>query len=182
MAYRTVEVSWVPRSRGSWATFSAARQESARLWGDLVERHHRIRRLNWTWPSKARWQRWAKRRYPNLSAQSAQQVIGEFCEAVESSRRLRANGHTRARYPWKKPKYRAVPYTNQDARLRDGVLRLPNGKAGALLVRLLTTVMLPGRLMEARLEFGRVLLVCEVPDAARPSGPTIGIDLGVNTL
>src|SRR5688572_24394329 len=156
MAYRTVEVSWVPRSRGSWATFSAARQESARLWADLVVRHHRIRRLNWKWPSKARWQRWAKRKYPHLSAQSAQQVIGEFCEAVESSRRLRANGHADARYPWKEPKYRAVPYTNQDARIRNGVLRLPNGTAGALLIKLPSTVTLPGRLMEVRLEYARV--------------------------
>jgi len=51
------------------------RQEAARLWNDLVRRHHRIRRLGWTWPSKARWQRWAirpKGRYPGISAQSAQ--------------------------------------------------------------------------------------------------------------
>jgi putative transposase len=182
MAYRTVDVSWVPRSRRAWATFTAARKESARLWSDMVERHHRIRRLHWTWPSKARWQRWAKRKYPHLSAQSAQQVIGEFCEAVESSRCLRANGHAEARFPWKQPKYRAVPYTNQDAKIRNGMLRLPNGQAGALLVRLPSTVTLPGRLMEVRLEYTRVVLVCEVPDAARPAGPTIGIDLGVNTL
>ena len=182
MGYRTIEVSWLPRSRSGWATFTAGRLESARLWGDLVERHFRIRRLCWTWPSKARWQRWAKRKYPNLSAQSAQQVIGEFCEAVVSARRLRAGGHPEARYPWKKAKYRSVPYTNQDAKLRNGVLRLPNGKAGALLVRIPNTVTLPGRLMEARLELGRVLLVCEVPDQTRPAGPTIGVDLGVNTL
>jgi putative transposase len=172
----------MPRSRSGWATFTASRLESARLWADLVERHFRIRRLNWKWPSKARWQRWVKRRYLSLSAQSAQQVIGEFCEAVESSRRLRANGHAESRYPWKKSKYRAVPYTNQDAKIRDGVLRLPNGKAGSLLVRLPSTVTLPGRLMEARLEFGRVLLVCETPAVARSAGPTIGVDLGVNTL
>jgi putative transposase len=182
MGYRTVEVSWLPRSRGDWATFTASRLESARLWGDLVERHFRIRRLNWKWPSKARWQRWAKRRYPNLSAQSAQQVIGEFCEAVTASRQVRANGDASARYPWKKRRYRGVPYTNQDAKLRDGVLRLPNGKAGALLVRMPGSLALPGRLMEVRLEFGRVLLVCETPDVGRPSGPTIGVDLGVNTL
>lgn len=182
MGHRTIDVSWLPRSQGDWATFTASRLESARLWGDLVERHFRIRLLNWTWPSKARWQRWVKRRYPNLSAQSAQQVIGEFCEAVESSRRLRANGHAESRYPWKKPKYRSVPYTNQDAKVRDGALRLPNGKAGPLLIRLPRTVTLPGRLMEVRLEFGRLLLVCEIPDVARPAGATIGVDLGVNTL
>jgi hypothetical protein len=80
------------RAPTGWATFTASRHEAARLWNDLVRRHHRIRRLNWTWPSKARWQRWAKGRYPGLSAQSAQQIIGEFCEAVDSCRQLRRNG------------------------------------------------------------------------------------------
>jgi putative transposase len=36
--------------------------------------------------------------------------------------------------------------------------------------------------MEVRLCCRRVLLICEVPDAPRGTGPTIGVDLGVNTL
>src|SRR5262245_2273268 len=94
-----------------------------------VVRHHRIRRLNWRWPSKARRQRWAitpKRRYPGLSAQSAQQIIGEFCEAVDSCSQLRRNGHAAARYPWRLRRYHDVVYTNQDARRRDGRLVLPH--------------------------------------------------------
>ncbi len=83
MSYRTIEIAWRPRTTSAWATFTASRQEAARLWNDFVRRHHRFRRLSWTWPSKARWQRWANQgRYPGLSAQSAQQIIGEFCEAV----------------------------------------------------------------------------------------------------
>jgi putative transposase len=151
------------------------------LWADLVERHFRIRRLGWRWPSKARWQRWARRKYPHLSAQSAQQVIGEFCEAVESAKRLRKTDPG-ARYPWHKGRYRDVPYTNQDARVRDGCLLLPNGKAGTLRIRMPDTVLLPGRVMEVRLSFGCVRIVCEAADASSPAGPTIGVDLGVNTL
>jgi hypothetical protein len=41
---------------------------------------------------------------------------------------------------------------------------------------------LPGRLMEVRLGYGEVELVCEVLTEPRPPGPTIGIDLGVNTI
>jgi putative transposase len=155
--------------------------EAARLWADLVERHFRIRRLCWRWPSKARWQRWAKRKYPYLSAQSCQQVIGEFCEAVEATRRVRTVDPS-ARYPWHKARYRDVPYTNQDALVRDGCLLLPNGKAGRLRIRMPDGVVLPGRMMEVRLCFGRVQIVCQVPDEALPPGPTIGVDLGVNTL
>jgi len=77
-----------------------ARVEAARLWADLVARHHRLRRLNWRWPSKARFQTWAKGRYPGLSAQSTQQIIGEFVEAVDATRHLRKNGHDEACYPW----------------------------------------------------------------------------------
>jgi putative transposase len=182
VSYRTVETCWKPRTPSGWATYSAARREAARLWNDLVERHHRLRRRNLRWPSKARWQRWAKRRYPALSAQSVQQIIGEFCEAVHSIRQLRKNGHTEARYPWRRLRYRDVVYSNQDARIRDGCLILPNGTSGALRIRLPPAVELPGRLMEVRLGLHRVGIVCEVPEEPQPAGPTIGVDLGVNTL
>src|SRR5215475_4744212 len=175
MNYRTIEVAWRPRTSAAWATFTASRQEAARLWNDLVRRHHRIRRLGWTWPSKARWQRWAKGRYPGLSAQSVQQIISEFCEAVDSCRQLRRNGYEEARYPWKLRRYRDVVYTNQDARIRDGRLLLPHGTSGTLHIRLPDTVTLPGRLTEAR-------LICEVADVARRQQTVIGVDLGVNTL
>jgi putative transposase len=180
--YRTIEIAWRPRRTTEWATFTASRQEAARLWNDLVLRHHRLRRTGWKWPSKVRWQQWAKGRYPGLSAQSAQQIVGEFCEAVESCRQLRKNGQTEARYPWKLRRYRDVIYTNQDARIRDGHLLLPHGTSGTLRIRLPATVTLPGRLMEVRLSFGVVRLVSAVPDAPHPRQTFIEVDLGVNTL
>jgi len=182
MSYRTVELAWTPRNTTEWATFAAGRREAARLWNDPVWRHHRIRRLNWKWPSKARWQRWAKGRYPGLSAQSAQQLIGEFCEAVDSCRQVRKNGLAEARYPWRLRRYHDVVYTNQDARIRDGRLVLPHGTSGTLRIRLPDTVTLPGRLMEARLSYGTVRLICEIPDTSRAQQTVIGVDLGVNTL
>jgi putative transposase len=182
MSYRTIEIAWLPRSTRDWLTFTASRKEAARLWSNLVVRHHRIRCLGWRWPSKARWQRWAKGWYPGLSAQSAQQLIGEFCEAVESCRQLRKNGQPNARYPWRKPRYHDVVYTNQDARMRDGQLILPHGHSGPLRIPLPEAITLPGRLMEVRLSYGVVRLICEVPDAPRSQQAVIGVDLGVNTL
>lgn len=184
MGYRAIEVTWRPRTQTEWATFTASRREAARLWGDLVVRHHRIRRLGWRWPSRVRWQRWAKGRYPGLSAQSAQQIVGEFCEAVDSCRQLRKNGQPaeHARYPWRKPRYHDVVYTNQDARLRNGRLMLPHGQSGRLSIHLPDTIPLPGRLMEVRLSYGVVRLICEIADIPRPQQTVIGVDLGVNTL
>jgi putative transposase len=191
MSYRTSEIAWRPRTTTAWATFSASRQEAARLWNALVRRHQRIRRLGWGWPSKARWQRWAKGRYPGLSAQSVQQLISEFCEAVDSCRQLRRNGDAAARYPWRLRRYHDVVYTNQDARIRDERLILPHGRSGILRIRLPAAMTMPGRLLEVRLSYGRVRVVCELLDAPhlqpnpRPQQTvqtSIGVDLGVNTL
>jgi putative transposase len=182
VAYRTITLAWLPRSASGWWTFTASRREAGRLWSDLTERHFRLRRRNLKWPSKARWQQWARGRYPGLHSQSVQQIIAEFCEAVESTRQRRKNGHAKAAYPWKKARYRDVVYTNQAPRFGDGWMLLPNGQSGTLRVRLPKDVALPGRLIEVRLAYRRLLLVCEVPDEARPAGPTIGVDLGVNTL
>ncbi len=180
MSYRTIEIKWQPRTRAEWATFTAARKEAARLWGDIVERHYRIRRMNLRWPSKERWQKWAKGRYPNLHSQTVQQIIADFVEAVEAIRQLRKHGHDEANYPFHKPKYKNVIYTNQAAVIRNGVMTLPNGGSGKLRIKL--PVLLVGRLMEVRLAYGKVELVCELADEARTEGATIGIDLGVNTL
>ncbi len=182
MSYRTVEIKWMPDTASGWATYTAARVEAARLWGDLAARHRRIRCMNWRWPSKARFQKWAKGRYPGLSAQSVQQIVGEFVEAVNATRQLRKGGHDEARYPWKRPRYRDVLYTNQSVRIKSNRLVLPNGKSGHLRVPLPDGRPLPGRLMEVRLCIGRVLLVCEVPDEPRRQQTVVGIDLGVNTL
>ncbi|MBI3961378.1 MAG: transposase [Deinococcus sp.] len=173
---------WLPHARTDWQTFTDARKEAARLWNDMVVRHQRIRRLNWRWPSRRRWERWAKCRYPRLHSQSVQQIIGEFDEAIRSARQLRQKGDLAARYPWKLHRYRDVIYTNQAARIVGGDVILPNGGRKALRVHLPPNLILPGRLIEARVSYGRVLLVCEVPDEAHPAQTSIGVDLGVNTL
>ena len=182
VAHRTLEIAWTPLSKEGWATFTASRLEAARLWSDLVVRHRRIRRLRWKWPSKGRWEKWAAKKYPALHSHSVQQIIGEFLEAVTSATELRKKGYQEARYPWKTPKYHDVPYSNLGAIVRQGHVVLPNGKAGKLKVRIPKGITLPGRLMEARLLFGRLLIVCQTPDSELPPGPVIGVDLGVNTL
>src|SRR5262249_59991151 len=61
-------------------------------------------------------------------------------------------------------------------------LILPHAKSGTLRIRLPETVTLPGRLMEVRLAYGVVRLVCAVLEAPRPQQTVIGVDLGVHTL
>lgn len=185
MPHRTVEIAWTPHTRCGWVAFTASRREAARLWSRLVRLHTFIRARHWPWPTRYQLMRWAKGKFPYLHSQSVQQLISEFCEAVASARQLRRRGHLEARYPYRTPRYKDVVYTNQAARLRDRSLILPNGQSGLLRIRLPRDLTLPGRLMEVRLSYGVVRLVCAVDLwTAQPAETrlVIGVDLGVNTL
>ncbi len=125
-----------------------------------------------------------------MSAQSVQQVVKDFCDTLTATTAARkaqkiAGLEVTTKYPWRSAHYRNVPYTNQDAVLRGGILRLSHGRGGtqALSLRFPKKLPLPGRLMEVQLAYGVIRIVCEVgtaPDA--PQGLPVGVDLGVNTL
>ncbi len=181
MGYRTIKFAWVPSTRENWSAFTAVRKEAARLWSWLVERHADIRQQGGKWPSKADLQKEIKGLFPGLHSQSAQQIVADFCEAITSAESLRKKGDPFC-YPHRKTLYRQVLFTNQAPRFRDGRMILPCGKDGYLSVCIPKGVVLPGRVMEIRLDYGEVEIVCEVPNEVRPIGPTIGVDLGVNTV
>lgn len=181
----------MPRTDAEWAAFTLARAEAARLWSAMVTRHARIRRYPWMkWPSRARWDRWARGKFPGISAQSVQQVVAEFLDAISATTTARkaqraAGEEVTAKYPWKtRAKYRDVTYTNQGAVVRGGVLQLSNGKGNApLRITLPAGRPMLGRLMEVSLAYGVVRLVCKVADSdVVADGPLVGVDLGVNTL
>ena len=180
MGYRTIKFAWVPSTRENWSAFTAVRKEAARLWSWLVERHADIRHQGGKWPSKADLQKEIKGLFPGLHSQSAQQIVADFCEAITSAESLRKKGDPFC-YPHRKTLYRQL-FTNQAPRFRDGRMILPCGKDGYLSVCIPKGVVLPGRVMEIRLDYGEVEIVCEVPNEVRPIGPTIGVDLGVNTV
>ncbi len=75
MGYRTIEIIWMPDRPSQWATYTAARTEAARLRADLVARHHRLRRLNWGWPSKATVQ-WRNKRLASAVSKQSTMVKG----------------------------------------------------------------------------------------------------------
>ena len=177
MAYRTIKFAWLPSTCQGWLIYTSVRKEAARLWSWLVERHATIRQLGGKWPSKADIQKEIKGLFPGLHSQSVQQIVADFCEAVASAESLRKRGEP-YEYPHRKTTYRQVLFTNQAPRFRDGRMVLPCGKAGSLEIHLPRGVTLPGRMMEVRLGYGSVEIVCEVLIEPRPAGPTIGVDLG----
>ncbi len=181
MSYRTVKFSWLPSTCEGWVIFTSVRKEAARLWSWLVERHAEIRMRGGKWPTRNELQKEIKGRFPGLHSQSAQMILHDFCEAVASAESLRRKGEP-YEYPYCKTTYRQVLFTNQAPRFRDGFMVLPCGQAGYLEVFMPKGVTLPGRMMEVRLGYGEVEIVCEVITEPQDAGPTIGIDLGVNTI
>ena len=173
---RQPDNTWVAKK-----IFTSVRKEAARLWSWLVERHATIRQLGGRWPHMADLRKEVKGLFPGLHSQLVQMILDDFCEAVASAESLRKKGEP-FEYPHCKTQYRQVLFSNQAPCFRDGRMILPCGTAGKLSVRIPKGVMLPGRLMEVRLSYGEVEIVCEVQDEVRPVGPTIGIDLGVNTV
>ena len=161
MAYCTINIDWLPGGAREWATFTAVRKEAGRLWSWLVERHASSRQAGEEWPTKAQLQKEIQRKFPGLHSQSAQQTVADFCEAIASAESIRRKGEP-FEYPHRKTMYRQVIFTNQGAKYRDGLLILPCGKDGKLTVRIPKGVVLPGRLIEVRLDYGRVEIVCEV--------------------
>jgi transposase len=181
MSYRTIKIDWLPTSRTQWKAFTAARLEVGRLWSWLVERHAQARQHGGQWPTKTALQQEIKRQFPNLHSQSAQQTVADFCEAIASAESLRKQGES-YEYPHKKPKYRQVIFTNQGAKYRGRTLVLPCGKAGRLSIRIPKGVVLPGRLMEVRLDYGCIEIICQIGEEPRSGSTVIGVDLGVNTV
>ena len=181
MSYRTVKFSWLPSTCEGWLVFTSVRKEAARLWSWLVERHATIRQQGGRWPTRNELQKEIKGLFPGLHSQSAQMILHDFCEAVASAESLRKEGEP-FEYPYRKTTYRQVLFSNQSPRFRDGFMVLPCGEAGSLEVFMPKGVTLPGRLIEVRLGYGSVEIVCEIIVEPRPVGPTIGIDLGVNTI
>jgi putative transposase len=181
MAYRTLRIDWLPSSGQGWFTFTSVRKEAARLWSWLVERHAEIRQQGRPWPTRGELQKEIKGLFPGLHSQSAQMILHDFCEAIASAEALRKKGEP-FQYPHRRTAYRQVLFSNQAARHQEGFLILPCGQAGKLSVRIPKGLVLPGRLMEVRLDYGSVEIVCEVTEQPRSGGPNIGIDLGVNTV
>src|SRR5215813_4582462 len=180
MRYRTIKIDWLPNSGKHWKTYTTVRLEAGRLWSWLVERHATARQHGEKWPTKAELQKEVKRQFRALHSQSAQQIVANFCEAIASAEALCKHGEP-YEYPHKKPRYRQVIFTNQGAKVRNGKLSLPWGCGGRLTVRIPTGITLPGRLIEVRLDYGCIEIVCEIADEAHAGGPIIGVDLGLNT-
>ena len=184
--HRIVSITFKPPSAAQWRVHGAVRGEGARLWNRLVRLHAHVRRRRWKWPHKAQLERWAKTKFPGLHSQSIQQIIADFLDCIEATRKARLT-NPNARYPWRSRfHYRDVAFTNQAIRFKKGFAILPCGRIGDKRAYLRVPVpegILPGRIMETQLGFCELRFVCKVADEAITDEiQVVAADPGVNTL
>ena len=136
------------------------------MWSWLVERHATARQHRQAVADqRPSCNKEIKRQFPCLHSQSAQQIVADFCEAIASAEVVAQAQCNHTHIPIRTPRYRQVIFTNQGAKIRGNrTLMLPCGTAGRLTIRIPKGVVLPGRLMEVRLDYGCVEIVCALTE------------------
>lgn len=153
-------------------------KRSGRLWSAVATWHWRFVRRQGHWPSKPAMQRWLCKGYEGLHSQSAQAVADSFYDALKSWRKKR-DAYPNARPPYKTKRFFKVVWKSSAIRVRDGRLRLSNGRGSDPLV-----IRWPHK-EPRRVEIGwdgeQYELRCqyETEVRAEPKGnKVVGIDLG----
>lgn len=187
--FRVYEMRWFPETKHDKKVVDTIRKESARMWNEMAETDHCIRMINTysdeKWPhfTKQEWRDWSRVGGYKLHSQTVQEIIDEYLEAIKSTSNKRKKGHQGVKYPSFNHRFRSVPYKSNQAKVKDDKITLPNVLGGKLTVRLPEKGTVPEKISEARLDWGRILIVYQVPAPPRSKpSTTIGVDLGVNTL
>jgi putative transposase len=157
------------------------REESARLWNDMVRLHKYIRKRRWTWPSSGQYEKHFKGKY-SLHSQTVQALIKKFFANIDTTSENRKNGDTKARYPYRDQKrFQVVVYKESAIRVRGNRIILSNGKGQSTLKIKLPKTIQKGKIVGAELGYRELRLVInQSPGLADSAGDNIvAADLGV---
>jgi putative transposase len=131
MGYKTSETNCVVRlvplslNRSQEIYCEALRREAGRAWTDMLKAHITSRAGQWL--TAADLMRDFKGRYA-LHSQSVQALAQKLDANIDTTRKLRQDGDTEARYPYKEKSYQTVTWKDQAIKVRDGRIHLPNGR------------------------------------------------------
>lgn len=157
------------------------REESARLWNDMVRLHKYIRKRRWTWPSSGQYEKHFKGKY-SLHSQTVQALIKKFFANIDTTSENRKNGDTKARYPYRDQKrFHVVMYKESAIRIRGNRIILSNGKGQSTLKIKLPKTIQKGKIVGAELDYRELRLVInQSPSLIDSAGDNIvAADLGV---
>lgn len=102
-------------------------ERTGALWSAVAKWHWRFVRRQGHWPSKPALQRWLCKGQEGLHSQSAQAVADSFYDAL-SSWWSKRNTNPDARPPHKQKRFFKTVWKSSAIRVRDGILRLSNGR------------------------------------------------------
>jgi len=154
-------------------------ERAGTLWSAVAKWHWRFVRRQGHWASKSALQRWLCKGYEGLHSQSSQAVADSFYDAL-SSWRTKRKASPDARPPYKQKRFFKTVWKSSAIRVRNGNLRLSNGrgKADPLMVRWQwpepkrVEIGWDGEQYELRAQF-------EVEPREEPKGDRVaGVDLG----
>lgn len=157
------------------------REESARLWGDMVRLHKYIRKRRWSWPDAGQYEKHFKGKYA-LHSQTVQALIKKFFANIETTTENRKNGNKKARYPFRdKKRFQVVMYKQSAIRIKGNRIILSNGKGHPPLKIKLPKVLQEGRIVGAELGFRELrLTIKQAHNVTESAGDNIvATDLGV---
>ena len=157
------------------------REESARLWRDMVKLHKYIRKRRWAWPYSGDFEKHFKGKYA-LHSQTIQALIKKFLANIDTTTEKRRNGDKRARYPYRdKKRFQVVMYKASAIRVRGNRIIFSNGKGQPKLVIKLPKHVQQGTIVGAELGFRELrLTIKHVSNSQESAGDnTVAADLGV---
>jgi putative transposase len=157
------------------------REESARLWCDMVKLHKYIRKRHWSWPHKCDYEKHYKGKYA-LHSQTIQALIKKFFANIEAAIESRNNGHKQARFPWRDQKrFQIVMYKASAIKLHGKYLVFSNGREQPKLKIKAPKDLPSGKITNAELGFRELRLTIkqESESAKNAGGNAVAADLGV---
>lgn len=157
------------------------RQESARLWCDMVSLHKYIRKREWSWPTSGDYEKHFKNKYA-LHSQTIQALIKKFFANIDTTTENRKNGDRKARYPFRdKKRFQVVMYKQSAIKVQGNHIILSNGKGQPKLKIKAPKTIQQGKIVGAELGFHELrLTIKHAQDTVESAGDNIvAADLGV---
>ena len=157
------------------------REESARLWCDMVKLHKYIRKRRWAWPNSGQFEKHFKGKYA-LHSQTVQALIKKFFANIETTSENRKNGDKKARYPYRyKKRFQVVMYKESAIRIKGNRIILSNGKGQKNLKIKLPKAVQEGKVVGAELGYRELrLTIKQAHGVVESAGDNIvATDLGV---
>ncbi|WP_391557510.1 RNA-guided endonuclease InsQ/TnpB family protein, partial [Robertmurraya sp.] len=103
------------------------RQESARLWNDILDHHGWLWQTWKVWTNEAELKKWFNSQDYALHSQTIQAIVELHQETCQRTYEQRVNGNKDWKYPWRYKKYFSVRYKKAAIHNKGDVLKFSNG-------------------------------------------------------